>query len=69
MSDKTIVDLRMKQFDKDVLHWRNYDYVVINDELEDSFKEICVLIKSESDKTKNNYNLKFIEDHVKKLIS
>ncbi len=69
MKDKVIVEERMKEFNKDVLHWRNYDYVVINDELENSFKEICVLIKSESDKTKNNYNLKFIEDHVKKLIS
>ena len=33
MKDKLIVDERMKQFERDVLHWINYDYVVINDDL------------------------------------
>ena len=33
MKDKLIVEERMKQFDKDILHWRDYDYVVINDNL------------------------------------
>ena len=69
MRDKVIVEERMKEFNKDVLHWRNYDYVVINDELESCFKEICALIKSVTDKKKNNYNIKFVEDHIEKLIS
>ncbi len=69
MKDKVIVEERMKEFNKDILHWRNYDYVVINDELENCFKEICNLIESKTNKTKNNYNLKSIEDHVNKLIS
>ncbi len=69
MKDKVIVEERMKEFNKDVLHWRNYDYVVINDELENCFKEICILIESEINKTKNNYNLQLIEDHVNSLIS
>ena len=68
MKDKVIVEERMKQFKKDVLHWQNYDYVVINDVLENCFKEICVLIDSEVNKIKNGYNLKFIENHVKKLL-
>ena len=29
MKDKLIVEERMKQFEKDVLHWRKYDYVVV----------------------------------------
>ena len=32
MKDKLIVEERMKQFERDVLHWINYDYVVINHE-------------------------------------
>ena len=68
MKDKVIVEERMKEFNKDVLHWKNYDYVVINDKLENCFKEISTLIDSEINKTKNNYNLKFIEDHVNSLI-
>jgi len=69
MKDKVIVEERMKEFGKDLLHWKNYDYVVINDELKECFKEICLLIESETNKTKNNYNLKLIEAHVNKLIS
>ncbi len=69
MKDKVIAEERMKEFNKDVLHWIDYDYVVINDELQNCFKEICTLIESETNKTNNNYNLKFIEDHVNNLIS
>tara|TARA_X000001036_G_C20640392_1_gene790906 strand:- start:903 stop:1535 length:633 start_codon:yes stop_codon:yes gene_type:complete len=69
MKDKVIVEERMKEFNKDVLHWKNYDYVVINDKLESCFQEICDLIDSEINKSKNNYNLEFIKDHVNKLIS
>ena len=34
MKDKLIAEERMKQFERDVLHWINYDYVVINDNLD-----------------------------------
>ena len=68
MKDKVIVEERMKEFNKDVLHWKNYDYVVINDKLDSCFKEISALIDSEINKTKNNYNLKSIENHVNSLI-
>ena len=30
----------MKQFKEDVLHWKDYDLVVINDNLEKCFNEI-----------------------------
>ena len=33
MKDKLIATERMKQFSRDVLHWINYDYVVINENL------------------------------------
>ena len=33
MKDKLIAEERMKQFERDVLHWINYDYVVVNDDL------------------------------------
>ena len=34
MKDKNIVEKRMKQFNEDITHWKNYDFVVINDNLE-----------------------------------
>ena len=69
MKDKLIVDERMKEFNKDVLHWKNYDYVVINDDLQRCFKEICELIDSFIDESKNNYDRKLIEKHISKLTS
>ena len=69
MKDKLIADERMKEFNKDILHWRNYDYVVINNNLKDCYNQICYLINSEINKTKNNYDKIFIEKHVNQLIS
>ena len=45
MKDKLIVDERMKQFERDVLHWINYDYVVVNDNLDACFAKIKNLIE------------------------
>jgi len=69
MKDKLIVEERMKVFNKDVEHWKNYDYVVINDNLQDCFNKICNLIDSEINNSTNNYNKEFIQKHVKKLTS
>ena len=69
MKDKLIVDERMKEFNKDVLHWKSYDYVVINDDLQRCFKEICELIDTFIDESKNNYDRKLIEKHISKLTS
>ena len=68
MKDKLIVEERMKQFNKDVLHWKNYDYVVINDNLKNCYKEVSSLIESEVNKTKNNYNTQLVEKHVNQLV-
>ena len=46
MKDKLIAEERMKVFSKDIQHWKNYDYVVINDNLQDCFNQICNLIGS-----------------------
>ena len=68
MKDKVIVEERMREFSKDVLHWKNYDYVVINDDLLKCYNQINQYIDSEIKKTNNTYNLKLIEKHVEKLI-
>ena len=47
MKDKLIVEERMKQFGRDVLHWINYDYVVVNEKLDDCFSKIFNLIQAE----------------------
>ena len=67
MKDKLIVEERMKQFERDVLHWINYDYVVINDDLQDCYKKIHNLIKAEVNDGSKDYDLEYIRNHVEKL--
>ena len=69
MKDKLIVEERMKQFERDVLHWKNYDYVVINDDINKCFEKITNLIKAEINNGSKDYDLNFIRDHVEKLTS
>ena len=69
MKDKLIVEERMKQFGRDVLHWINYDYIVVNDELENCFTKILSLIKAEMNNGSKDYDLDFVRNHVEKLTS
>ena len=69
MKDKLIVDERMQQFERDVLHWINYDYVVINDDLEKCYLKIKNLIYAEINDGSKDYDLDFIRNHVEKLTS
>ena len=56
----------MRGFTKDLSRWKEYDYVVINDDLLKCYKMIMRVIK-------NNNNIKFdkkkIYNHVKKLLN
>ena len=67
MKDKLIVEERMKQFERDVLHWINYDYVVINDNIQDCYKKIRNLIKAETSNGSKDYDTEYIRNHVEKL--
>ena len=69
MKDKLIAEERMKQFERDVLHWINYDYVVINDNLENCYSKITNLINAEIFNGSKDYDLEYIRNHVEKLTS
>ena len=69
MKDKLIAEERKKQFERDVLHWINYDYVVINDNLDTCFTKIKNLIDAEISNGSKDYDSEFIRNHVKKLTS
>ena len=69
MKDKLIVEERMKEFSRDVLHWINYDYVIINDDLNDCYSKINSLIEAEINNVSNDYDKEFIRRHVSKLTS
>ena len=67
MKDKLIAEKRMKEFSRDVLHWINYDYVIINDELESCYKKIESLIDAELNNGPKDYDKDYIRKHVEKL--
>ena len=69
MKDKLIVEERMKEFSRDVLHWINYDYVIINDDLEKCYQSISNLIECEIKGSNKIYDKNLIREHVEKLTS
>ena len=69
MKDKLIAEERMKKFDRDVLHWINYDYVVINDNLDDCFNKIQKLIDAEINNGSRDYDRNFFKKNVDKLLA
>ena len=69
MKDKLIAEERMKQFGRDVLHWINYDYVVINDDLDNCYSKIHNLINAEINNGSKDYDLEFIRRHIEQLTS
>ena len=69
MKDKLIAEERMKQFGRDVLHWINYDYVVINDELESCYSKIVSLVEAEISNGSKDYDVEFIRKHIENLTS
>ena len=69
MKDKLIVEERMKEFSRDVLHWINYDYVIINDNLEECYAKINNLIDAEIKSGSKDYDKDYIRKHVNLLTS
>ena len=69
MKDKLIVEERMKEFSRDVLHWINYDYVIVNDNLNECYSRISNLIDAEINNGSKDYDKEYIRKHVNKLTS
>ena len=67
MKDKNIVEERMNQFNEDITHWENYDFVVINDNLEKCYEEIIGLINIKNKNSISNYDKNKILNHINKL--
>ena len=62
-SKEDIIQMRMQQFDKDVLHWVDYDYVVINEDLNKCYDEIIGYLENTI-----KYDRSIIEKHISKLV-
>ena len=69
MKDKLIAEERMKEFSRDVLHWINYDYVIVNDNLDECYSKISNLIDAEINNGSKDYDKEYIREHVSRLTS
>ncbi len=68
--DKKIANERMRQFKDDVMHWKDYDFAVINDNIEKCYKLIVNFINSRKNKkSKLLSNRKFIKNHIDYLLN
>ena len=67
-NDEKIAKERMRQFNEDVLHWKDYDFAVINDNLENCYKKIIEFIESSNNEKEPNYQ-KLISLHVGNLLN
>ena len=65
---KLLAETRMKLFKEEVSHWKEYDYVVINKDLNTCYEKISSIIDSEKMGKKYNFDIKEIENTVSELI-
>ena len=69
MEDKLILKKRMSQFKKDVLHWNEYDHVVVNSDLEKCYEAIMSIIDCEKKGKKFLFDQNKIKEKISELIS
>tara|TARA_B100001175_G_scaffold33307_2_gene24272 strand:- start:469 stop:1101 length:633 start_codon:yes stop_codon:yes gene_type:complete len=67
-NDEKNAKKRMKQFDKDVMHWKNYDLVTINDNFKKCCNKIIKYINSKKNNKFEKYNKSQIKNHVLGLL-
>jgi len=64
---ETLIQQRMKKFNEEVSHWNEYNYVIVNDDLEICYKKILNIILSEKNGKEEKQDLIKIKEKVDKL--
>ena len=49
------VERRFKAYDNDIRHWKDYDHIIINDNLENCYKQIEKIILASKDKSTKDF--------------
>ena len=62
-----LIEKRMSKFNEEVSHWNEYNYVVINDDLDSCYDKILSIKISEKKGINQKQNLSEIADKIKKL--
>ena len=65
---KKIIEQRMKKFNEEVSHWNEYNYVVVNDDLDICYTNILNIINSEKKGIRMKQNGNEILEKIQQLI-
>jgi len=63
-----LIEKRMNKFNEEASHWNEYNYVLVNDDLDTCYEKILNIIKSEKKGIRQKQNSNEIEKKVKELI-
>ena len=63
-----LIQKRMNKFNEEVSHWNEYNYVVVNDDLNKCYEKILSIIMSEKKGKIQNQNLNEIKKRIEELI-
>ena len=63
-----LIEQRMNKFNEEISHWEEYNYVVVNDDLDICYNKILNIIKSEKNGIVIKQNLSEIAKKVQELI-
>ena len=62
-----LIEKRMNKFNEEVSHWSEYNYIIVNDDLETCYNKILRIIKDEKKGIKQTQNLTKIKEKIKEL--
>ena len=65
---ENLVEKRMNKFNEEVSHWNEYNYVVVNDDLNECYNTILSIIMSEKKGLSQKQNLSEIKRKINELI-
>ena len=65
---KNIIEKRLSKFNEEISHWHEYNYVVVNDDLNMCYDHILNIIMSEKKGITQKQNLKEIKKGINELI-
>ena len=66
--EEKLIEQRMEKFNEEISHWNEYDYVVVNDDLEVCYNKILNIIMSEIKGVSQTQNSDEIAKKVEELI-
>ena len=63
-----LVEQRMKKFNEEMSHWSEYNYVVVNDDLDKCYAKISSIITSEKKGLSQKQNVEEIKNKIEELV-